>query len=65
MEEYIEKLQVLSLKPTDVLVVKVNGFLTEENVKKISIYIQNSGIKNNVIFIEGGMELQVLRQEDA
>ena len=68
MDQLQSRIEVLSLKPGDVLVVKVDGRHPTTALAaihdKVQFALNASGLKNDPWIIDSGMSLQVLRQED-
>jgi len=63
-EEFLEKVKVLDLKETDILV-----FTAEEEIPRsvhhlIRRSVERMGIKNKIIILERGMDIKILRDED-
>lgn len=64
IEEFLEKVKVLDLKETDILVFTTEKEITNSVHQWIRKGVEKIGIKNKVMILEGGMDIKILRDED-
>lgn len=66
--EIIDKIQVLNLKPNDILIIKLNCRISHESkiimLKGFDETLKKNGFNNGVIIFEDGAELQVIRKNE-
>jgi hypothetical protein len=60
MNEFIEKVKVLELRPGQILVVKYDGFLTLEAQERITSKLKQKFPDNQVMILEGGLDIGVI-----
>lgn len=56
-----ERIQVVDLRPGDMIIVHYDGFLTREQRPELSARIKESFPDNEVKILEGGMDMSVAR----
>ena len=57
--------EVLNLKKDDILVIKTENNLSRPNVDRMKkILKDNFEIKNKIMFMESGVELKIIRQDE-
>ncbi len=61
---WIEELQVISLKPGDILVIKSNKILTTSIYENIKSYFKSHFPQNEVVIFEPGMDLGVILRKE-
>jgi pyruvate kinase len=63
MDDFIEKVQVLDIKPGDVVVIKTEHFLVPRQRQTIVDLVASVFPENRVLVLDGGLELEVAREE--
>lgn len=64
VEDAIRTIEVLRLEPNDVLVVKCPGRMSDETARRLKDHFEGAlkdAMKNKIIIMADGLELQVIR----
>lgn len=59
---FVGDLQKLALKPSDVLVLKMNGIISEEQAARLREFVASILPDQKMIILDGGTELGVLER---
>lgn len=62
--EFIEHISKLELKDGDILVLRSKDYLTNEQISNLKKYIRHIDNTINILVIDGGMEIGVLRKKE-
>jgi hypothetical protein len=62
--EFLENMQILRLKPNDIIVLKFKDHLSQNVFEQVNEFVKSIGINNKFMVLDRGSEIGILRQEE-